>query len=294
MTIRVTHLAKATGMSASWVLLSAFSLTVLAEQECNEKVISKPDSMYQDNFDGTVTEKQTGLIWKKCGLGYHWNAHVAEDPFDDSCDLKSAGKNKKAKPVTHFDWQTAQDQVFALNGGEQQLAKETEKQVVADTNRDKPSPAADDLASSLALDLKAELSQAEADREFESDVAEVQSLWRLPQADELMALADSGCALPAINSRLFPGTENTLYWTATDEADKAQLIYFSHASQIALDKQRKYAVRLVRSGAPILQDEAQGMMASETEADGGVVVNNLADDNGTLAGSDMAQSKQSF
>jgi hypothetical protein len=35
---------------------------------CNPSV-SKPDSIYLDNGDGTVTDNETGLMWQKCSLG---------------------------------------------------------------------------------------------------------------------------------------------------------------------------------------------------------------------------------
>jgi hypothetical protein len=31
--------------------------------------ITKPDGLYVDHADGTVTDKQTGLMWQKCSLG---------------------------------------------------------------------------------------------------------------------------------------------------------------------------------------------------------------------------------
>jgi hypothetical protein len=41
-----------------------------AAQTCNDAIVaSAPDSRYQDNGDGTVTDLATGLIWKQCAEG---------------------------------------------------------------------------------------------------------------------------------------------------------------------------------------------------------------------------------
>lgn len=38
--------------------------------QCNENIrIAKPDGIYLDNGDGTVSDRETGLIWAKCALG---------------------------------------------------------------------------------------------------------------------------------------------------------------------------------------------------------------------------------
>jgi hypothetical protein len=49
-----------------------FSSQVFAECTTNRNAgisITKPDSQYTDYGDGTVTDKQTGLMWQKCTLG---------------------------------------------------------------------------------------------------------------------------------------------------------------------------------------------------------------------------------
>jgi hypothetical protein len=59
----------------SSVLLSATlgapSASQAAEtQTCNDAIVATaPDSRYQDNGDGTVTDLATGLIWKQCAEG---------------------------------------------------------------------------------------------------------------------------------------------------------------------------------------------------------------------------------
>lgn len=49
-----------------------FSSQVFADCTTNRNtdiLITKPDSQYTDHADGTVTDKQTGLMWQKCTLG---------------------------------------------------------------------------------------------------------------------------------------------------------------------------------------------------------------------------------
>ena len=49
-----------------------FSGLVIADCTTNRNLdvnISKPDSIYIDHNDGTVTGKETGLMWQKCTLG---------------------------------------------------------------------------------------------------------------------------------------------------------------------------------------------------------------------------------
>lgn len=66
--------------------------------------ITRPDSRYTDNLDGTVTDKGTGLMWQKCSLGQTWNAGSnVNSGEDDSCDGTE----------TTLDWQAA---LNAANG----------------------------------------------------------------------------------------------------------------------------------------------------------------------------------
>ena len=50
--------------------LSAYALP----QSCNNNIIaSAPDNRYQVHGDGTVSDLQTGLMWKQCGQGWTGN-----------------------------------------------------------------------------------------------------------------------------------------------------------------------------------------------------------------------------
>lgn len=43
-------------------------------QTCRDNIIpNTPDSRFTDNGDGTVKDKQTGLIWMRCALGQTWD-----------------------------------------------------------------------------------------------------------------------------------------------------------------------------------------------------------------------------
>ena len=49
-----------------------FSAQALAECTTGRNAdinITKPDNIYTDHRDGTVTDKETGLMWQKCSLG---------------------------------------------------------------------------------------------------------------------------------------------------------------------------------------------------------------------------------
>ncbi len=68
---------------------------------CNSSIkMTKPDNIYIDHLDGTVTDSETGLMWQKCSLGQVWNAGAdANSGSDDSCD--------SADPLPTYTWQVA-------------------------------------------------------------------------------------------------------------------------------------------------------------------------------------------
>ncbi|MEA1048323.1 DUF1566 domain-containing protein [Lamprobacter modestohalophilus] len=50
--------------------MSLCMISAQAEQICNDAVVATaPDSRFQDNGNGTVTDLATGLIWKQCAEG---------------------------------------------------------------------------------------------------------------------------------------------------------------------------------------------------------------------------------
>ena len=78
-----------------WVML-LISLPVQA-QTCNNAITSSaPDSRYTDNGDGTVTDKQTSLMWKQC----------AESQSGPACATATAAR---------FTWDSALQQPETVN-----------------------------------------------------------------------------------------------------------------------------------------------------------------------------------
>lgn len=102
--------------------LTLLSLLVLSVQQVSANCTwnkntwieyDKPDGIYADNLDGTITDTETGLMWSKCLVGQTWNAGAnASDGSDDSCTgtattdtwdgaLVAASASTEA---THDDW----------------------------------------------------------------------------------------------------------------------------------------------------------------------------------------------
>lgn len=47
------------------------NVTYVYAQSCNKNIPqSSPSSRYHDNTNGTITDKYTGLVWKKCSEGF--------------------------------------------------------------------------------------------------------------------------------------------------------------------------------------------------------------------------------
>ena len=90
--METTQQSRLNKVLASSVLLGSLltSSTVLAT--CAVDITrTKPNSLYQDNLDGTVTDLETGLMWQKCSQGQSWNTGSdGNDSFDDSCDNQAS------------------------------------------------------------------------------------------------------------------------------------------------------------------------------------------------------------
>jgi hypothetical protein len=83
----------------AFVLLLASSLP-MAAQTCNPNApLSKPDSRYTDNGDGTVTDMVTGLMWRQCPEGL--------SSTNATCDAGSA---------VAYTWQEALARAQTVNG----------------------------------------------------------------------------------------------------------------------------------------------------------------------------------
>ena len=81
------------------MIFALLMITLHAWGACNANiVITKPDSIYIDNADGTVTDKQTGLVWMQCAQGQSGT----------SCGTGSAAS---------MNWKQALEAVQAANSG---------------------------------------------------------------------------------------------------------------------------------------------------------------------------------
>lgn len=81
--------------------------------------------------------------------------------------------------------------------------------------------------------------------------------WRLPGREELRSIVRYDDRQPAIDTTLFPGVKNVLYWTGvTDKSDyeNAWGLYFGYGCAYAAPKEKRAHVRLVSGkGDPFVQ-----------------------------------------
>ncbi len=55
------------------IFLSYFISSPLLAQVCNPKITAtSPNERFQNNGDGSVTDKKTGLEWSRCTIGQEW------------------------------------------------------------------------------------------------------------------------------------------------------------------------------------------------------------------------------
>jgi hypothetical protein len=79
-------------------LLSLLLPTIGLAQICHTAVpASAPTSQFIDNGNGTVTDKKTGLMWKRCSEGQTWSGVTCTGD------------------VTYYAWQSALQQVQVVN-----------------------------------------------------------------------------------------------------------------------------------------------------------------------------------
>lgn len=75
--------------------------------------------------------------------------------------------------------------------------------------------------------------------------------WRLPNAEELLSLVETGCHTPAINAVVFPSTQPASFWSSTTYAPLASVAWavrFSDGFLTIPNKSTSAGVRLVRGG----------------------------------------------
>lgn len=76
--------------------------------------------------------------------------------------------------------------------------------------------------------------------------------WRLPNAKELFSIVEEQCAFPSINSNIFPGTVNNIYWTSTPESrdgsvSTSLVVHFTGGNILAEQRTWSLYLRLVRN-----------------------------------------------
>jgi hypothetical protein len=56
--------------------LAVVACPALADQSCDTSAypLSSPSSRFEDHGDGTVTDKQSNLMWMRCSVGQTWTA----------------------------------------------------------------------------------------------------------------------------------------------------------------------------------------------------------------------------
>ncbi len=85
----------------------------------------------------------------------------------------------------------------------------------------------------------------------EAQVFAGSSLWRLPNKNELASLVEQRCYNPAINSRFFPNTPSSPFWSSSPDANysyNAWYVYFNFGYVDSNIKLNQLYVRLVRGG----------------------------------------------
>jgi Protein of unknown function (DUF1566) len=57
------------------LLVAAATSAAFAEQTCDTRSysLSSPSARFEDNGDGTVTDRQTRLMWMRCSVGQTWS-----------------------------------------------------------------------------------------------------------------------------------------------------------------------------------------------------------------------------
>lgn len=74
-------------------------------------------------------------------------------------------------------------------------------------------------------------------------------VWRVPSKDELLSLISATCQGPRADAEVFPITTVAMYWTSTEMSSSyAWYVSLSDGSAFAYDRNKAFAVRLVRGG----------------------------------------------
>lgn len=84
------------------------ALAINAQADCNPAMQrDKPNNVYLDNLDGTVTDQQTGLMWQRCSVGQVFNQGDCEGVATTQTwqsALHSAQTANSAEALGYDDW----------------------------------------------------------------------------------------------------------------------------------------------------------------------------------------------
>ncbi|HFD86417.1 MAG TPA: DUF1566 domain-containing protein [Gammaproteobacteria bacterium] len=87
---------KIIGIKLTGIMALIFFLAIpeIGYSACNPDILpTKPDSIYIDNQDGTVTDTKTGLMWKQCSEGQTSTASACDNGYVNTFTWQMALKH---------------------------------------------------------------------------------------------------------------------------------------------------------------------------------------------------------
>ncbi len=74
-------------------------------QTCKDSIIeTTPTAQFTDNTDGIVTDKKTGLIWKRCSEGQQWNGNSCTNSPSSYTWKNALLQAEKSRFADQSDW----------------------------------------------------------------------------------------------------------------------------------------------------------------------------------------------
>ena len=167
-------------------------------------------------------------------LAQSCNDAIAQTTFSERFDISLADPSFATDLATSLEWQRCPaGLVFNDQGDAADISIHT---------CDTPPELTDDDPETIVLTLFNWIQAI-------NRAAEEGGEWRLPNVKELATIVEHGCAIPAINTEVFPGTTSVGYWASTPSADtdsSAWTVNFNDGSNITVTKSTPLSIRLVR------------------------------------------------
>lgn len=91
----------------SSILSAGLLVSVAGYAGCGSSAPSKPDGLYLDHGDGTVTDNETGLMWQKCSFGQTYSLAACTGTAGSGTWQDSLSAVQTANGSTflgHADW----------------------------------------------------------------------------------------------------------------------------------------------------------------------------------------------